>query len=161
MKLIAKRRRLEHKTNYAKRRRLLEGKKPRVIIRKSNKYITIQYIESSIAQDNVKLTVISSQLIDYGWPKEKIGSLKSLGAAYLTGLLFGFKMKNNKEAILDTGLIRSTTGSRIYAALNGIVDSGFKIAHNNKVFPSKERINSENLNKFFEIVKEKIMKEKK
>ena len=39
MKIIAKRRRIENKTNYTKRRRLLEGRKPRVVIRKTNRYI--------------------------------------------------------------------------------------------------------------------------
>ena len=53
MKIVAKRRRRESKTNYTKRKRLLENARPRVIIRKSNKFITIQYIESRVAQDKV------------------------------------------------------------------------------------------------------------
>lgn len=158
MKIISKRRRIEAKTNYLKRRRLLEGKKPRIAIRKTNRYIILQFIESKFAQDNVKLTVISKDLLEYGWPADKAGSLKSLAGAYLAGYLFGNKAKKLGKAILDTGLIRSTKGSRIYAALNGIVDAGFEIAHNPKVFPEKNRVQNENTKSFFEKVKENITK---
>jgi large subunit ribosomal protein L18 len=160
MKILPKRRRLEKKTNYTKRRLLLEGKKPRIIIRKSNKYITLQYVESSRAQDKILFSVTSKDLINYGWPKDKEGSLKSLAAAYLIGLLFGKKIAGKEQAILDTGLNRSTRGSRIYAAVKGIVDSEFEIAHNEEVFPEESRINSENVKAFFDKVKEKIIKEK-
>ena len=89
MKLIAKRRRRERKTNYLKRRRLLSGQKTRIVIRKSNRYIIIQAVESRFAQDKIITSCLSKSLLEYGWPKEKSGSLKSLPAAYLTGLLFG------------------------------------------------------------------------
>jgi large subunit ribosomal protein L18 len=140
MKIIPRRRRLEGKTNYTKRRRLLEARKPRIIIRKTNRYIIIQYIESRFAQDSVKISVNSKELLEYGWSKGKIGSLKSLTAAYLTGLLFGKKIENLPKAIVDTGLIISTKGSRVYAALKGIVESGYKISHNAEVFPEDKRI---------------------
>jgi large subunit ribosomal protein L18 len=155
MILIPRRRRLEGKTNYTKRKKLLEGRKPRIIIRKSNKYITIQYIESRLAQDSVKVSVISKDLLEYGWPKDECGSLKSLGAAYLTGVLFAKKAKGLKEAILDTGLIRSTKGSRLYAALMGIVEGGFKTAHNTKMFPEEKRVKTQ---EFFDKVKGAITK---
>jgi len=155
MKIIPRRRRLEGKTNYTKRRRLLEARIPRIVIRKSNKYILIQYIESKLAQDSVKITISSKELLEYGWPKEKIGSLKSLAAAYLTGLLFGKKIKSFSPSVLDTGLIISTKGSRIYSALKGIVDSGYKIPHNTEVFPEEKRIKSVD---FFEKIKSNVIK---
>ena len=155
MILIPRRRRLEGKTNYTKRMRLLEARKPRIIIRKSNKYITVQYVESKFAQDNVKVSVTSKNLLEYGWPKDKSGSLKSLAAAYLTGLLFAKKAKGLKEAILDTGLIRSTKGSRLYAALMGVVEGGFKTPHNTKMFPEEKRVKTL---EFFEKVKGAIAK---
>jgi large subunit ribosomal protein L18 len=162
MKVTGKRRRIEGKTNYTKRRRLLEGRKPRIVIRKTNKYILIQYVESKVAQDVVKCSSISGGLIDYGWLERKTGSLKSLGAAYLTGFLFGNKMKElgleKNQAILDTGLIRSTRGSRVYAAVKGMIDAGVKIACNPEVFPEEKRIKSENINEFFDKVKENITK---
>jgi len=156
MKIINKKRRRQNKTNYTKRFRLLQGRKPRLIIRKSNKYITIELIESKIAQDFVKINVNSRELIKYGWPNEREGSLKSLGAAYLAGLLFGKKAKGHDNLVLDTGLIKSTKGSRIYAALNGIVDSGLKIPSNKEMFPEEARIKKDF--SFFDKVKENIMK---
>jgi len=161
MKLVQERRRREGKTNFTKRRRLLEGRKPRIVIRKTNRYIILQYVESKQAQDAIKKSVISKELIEYGWPKEKEGSLKSLGAAYLTGLLFGKKIKGMKNAILDTGLIRSTKGSKIYAAAKGIIDSGFALPCGKEVFPEEARISHENIKSFFHKVKENIMKEAK
>lgn len=136
---------------------MLESGKPRIIIRKSNKYIIIQYVESKIAQDSVKKAISSNELLEYGWPKEKIGSLKSIPAAYLTGLLFGKSIKDLKPAVFDLGLARSTKGSRIYAALKGLVDAGFDIPHGKEIFPEEKRIQNENVKDFFEKVKIKIM----
>jgi len=158
MKLIDKKRRIENKTNYLKRRRLLESKNPRIIIRKTNRYIIFQYVETKIAQDNVKFMLTSNALLDYGWPKEKAGSLKSLGAAYLAGILFGKLIKNEKQAIIDTGLIRNTKGSKIHAGIKGIIDSGAKLSFNQEMFPEDKRICNENIKDFFEKVKVKILR---
>ena len=155
MKILGKKRRQENKTNYTKRRRLLESKKPRVIIRKTNRYIILQYIESKNAQDFVKISVISKDLIEKGWPENKSGSLKSLGAAYLAGFLFGSKIKDLDVGILDTGLIRNTKGSRIYAALKGIVDSGVEMAYNKEVFPDEARMKNK-IGDIFDKVKKNI-----
>lgn len=160
MKILPKKRRLEGKTNYLKRRRLLEGKKPRIVIRKTNKYITIQYIESKAAQDSVIKTLNSKVLLKMGWPAEKSGSLKSLGAAYLSGLLFAKQIKGLKPAIADIGLIKSTPGSRIYAVLKGINDGGFAVPCSEKVYPSQERIINEHIASFFDKLKKNIMEAK-
>jgi len=48
-----KRRRKEHKTDYAKRIKLLKGGSPRVVFRKTNKYIISQYVKSKNAQDKI------------------------------------------------------------------------------------------------------------
>jgi len=156
MKELSKRRRLEGKTNYLKRMRLLEGRKPRIVVRKSNKYITLQYVESKLAQDSILVSVVSKDLLAYGWPEAKAGSLKSLGAAYLSGLLFGKKLGGKKDYVVDTGLIRSTKGSKIYAALKGVSDAGLKIQIDKEVLPEEKRIKSNNLKDFFDKVKEKI-----
>ena len=140
MRKLDKKRRLENKTNYSKRRLLLEGRKPRIVIRKSNKYLTVQYVESREAQDSVKASAISSELTSYGWPKEAKGSLKSLGAAYLTGFLFGKRVAGMKPAIVDLGLIRSTKGGRIYALIKGIIESGFAVPCSEEIMPTDEMI---------------------
>ena len=157
MKILAKRRRQEAKTSYLKRKRLLESKLPRIAIRKSNKYIVIQYIESKIAQDSVKYSVSSKELLKNGWPKDKEGSLKNLAAAYLTGLLLAKKLGDDKnnEMILDTGLIRVTTGSRLYAALTGMIEGGAKIKHSKEVLLDEANIKAK-AEDVFDKVKEKL-----
>lgn len=148
---LNKRRRIEYRTNYRKRLVLLKGKSPRLVIRKTNKYIILQIIESKNAQDNVIYTVNTKELIKYGWPKEKEGSLKSLTASYLGGLLLGKKAKVLKERlILDTGLIPNTKGSKIYSAVKGVMDSGLNINCDKEVMPTKDMIEGKN-NKLTEI----------
>lgn len=39
------------------------------------------------------------------------------------------------KAYLDVGLIRTTTGNRIFGTMKGAVDGGLYIPHNNKRFP--------------------------
>ncbi len=158
MKTIKKRRR-ERKTDYKARLRLIQSRLPRIVVRKTNKYVIVQYVESKEAQDKIKIGVTSKQLLKYGWDKEKIGSLKSLPACYLIGLLLGKKIKNKEqEVILDTGLIRNVKKSRIYAVLKGLVDAEIKINHKKEIFPEEERIRGEHLkNKIdFEKIKSNI-----
>ncbi len=156
---LNKRRRIENKTNYHKRLILLKGKSPRLVIRKTDRYIIMQIIESSDAQDKVVYSVNTSELLEHGWPKEKQGSLKSTSAAYLAGLLLGKKAKALKQrVVLDTGLIPSTKGSRIYAAVKGISDAGIEINFDEKMIPSKERIEGKNskVEDIFAKIKSKI-----
>ncbi len=155
---LQKKRRQQARTDYQARLALLKSQKPRVVIRKTNKYITVQLIETEIAQDKVVLTTTSKELLSHGWPKEKINSLKSLQASYLTGLLFGHKAKaSTKETILDIGLQRNTKKSRLYAALKGIIDAGIKISHSQEILPSEEELKkNEKLAPILSKLKEKI-----
>jgi large subunit ribosomal protein L18 len=138
---LDKQRRIKNKTNYNKRLKLLKGNSPRLVIRKTNKYLTLQIIESKNAQDKMIVSVSTKDLLKSGWPKDKSGSLKSLSAAYLTGLLLGKKAGKLKDrVILDTGLIPNTKGSRIYAAVKGVADSGIEINYDEKVVPAIDRI---------------------
>jgi large subunit ribosomal protein L18 len=153
MKRLDRRRRRESKTNYTKRLLLLKGNVPRLVIRKSNKYILLQVVESSGAQDKVICEVSTKEFLRYGWPKDKAGSLKSLAACYLGGMLLANKAKAKKveNVILDTGLIPSTKGSRIYAAVKGAVEGGLSVPHSEDILPSDEMINKFD---FIEKVKE-------
>jgi len=158
MKTVRKRR-LKNKTNYKLRIGMLKSGKPRVVVRKTNKYIIIQYVESMEGKDNIKFGISSRELLKNGWPEENKGSLKSISAAYLTGYLFGKKMPK-EEVIFDFGLERNIHGSRIYAVLNGLVDGGAKIAYDKKVFPKEERVIGEhlkgNLSDIVKKIKDKI-----
>ena len=147
---VNKKRRISGKTDYAARKSLLKSGKARIVIRKTNKYILIQYVKSFEAKDKIILGVSSYDLIKRGWPKEASGSLKSISAAYLTGYLAGkeIQAKEKKpEAIVDLGLYRNIHGSRLHAAVKGLIDSGVKLNANAKAFPTEERIKGENANK--------------
>ena len=157
---LTKRRRREGKTDYRKRLALLKGNCPRLVVRKSNKYIKLQIVESKHAQDKVLISVSTKDLLKYRWPSEKAGSLKSLGAGYLGGLLIGKKalgLKIKSKIILDSGLIPNSKASRVYAAVKGFKDSGLDISVNKDVLPEDEKISKL---KFFEDVKNKIIEEK-
>ena len=153
-----RRRRREGKSDYKARFSLLKSDKPRLVIRKTNRYIIVQLVDTTIAQDRVIAEKTSKELLKLGWPMEKAGSLKSLPAAYLTGFLLARKLKGKlKEAVLDIGLNKNVHGSRIYAALKGALDAGLYIPHNSKALPSIERIKSnKELSSLIEKVKEKI-----
>ena len=137
------------------------------MVRKSAKNIQIQLIAPTPEGDLTYSTAISSELGKYGYT----GSTGNTTAAYLTGLLFGFKslQKGYEGGVLDIGLQASSVGSRVYAALKGIVDSGFDVPCSPEVFPSEERIRGEHIAEYraessdlpeqFEATKEKIFAE--
>src|SRR3989339_525255 len=73
-----KRRRLEFKTDYNKRIKLLKSQRPRIVFRRTNKYVIVQYVTSYEAQDKVELGLNSKILLKYGWPESAKGSLRSI-----------------------------------------------------------------------------------
>ncbi|MDY6964351.1 MAG: 50S ribosomal protein L18 [Halobacteriota archaeon] len=154
------RRRREGKTNYRRRIKLLVSNKPRLVIRKSNKHISLQLAIPKNEGDETLLTVRSTDLAKYGYK----GNTGNIPAAYLTGLLFGMKAVSDgyKEAILDIGLQTSTPGSRIYAALKGAIDGGIVAPCDESVLPNEERIKGDHtsiadLPDHFDSVKGKIL----
>lgn len=163
MKTI-KRRRKEHKTDYLKRIKLLKSNSPRIVLRKTNRYLISQYVESKNAQDKTIFGTNSKILIKYGWPKNLKGSLKTLPAAYLTGLLMGIKIseKKLKKPIMDLGMIRSLHKNRMFAFLKGMKDSGIEIKCDKDSLPDEGRIRGKHLkqdfSKTFEEIKSKIEK---
>lgn len=163
LKRVSLKRRREGKTNYGKRLKLLLSKKPRLVVRKTNRYIIAHIVDYDYKnhRDLTVAYVTSKDLSKYGW---NYSSFKSLPACYLTGLLIGKKAleKNINEAILDIGLHPSTKGNRIYAVLKGTIDAGLKIPYNEKILPTKERIEGNHIKNFdkniFLKVKENILK---
>jgi large subunit ribosomal protein L18 len=149
------RRRREGKTNYTKRLKLLLSRKPRLVVRKSLKYITAQIIKFDEKGDITITSFTSKNLKKLGWNF----SCDTVPAAYLTGLMIGKKAreKNIEEAILDLGLYRSTKGSRIYAVVKGALDAGLKIPVDLEMLPSEDRIQGKHLSQFsekFEVLSE-------
>ncbi|RLI97059.1 MAG: 50S ribosomal protein L18 [Candidatus Aenigmatarchaeota archaeon] len=93
--------------------------------------------------DKVMASADSRNLKDYGWS----GHCGNLPAAYLTGLLCGKNALGTgiKEAIFDMGLYCSVKGSRLYAALKGVIDSGLKVPASDVVFPSEDRVSGKHI----------------
>jgi large subunit ribosomal protein L18 len=137
-----KRRRRENKTDYKARRIMLMSGLPRVVVRRTNKYFILQAVESVEAQDKVIATVTSKELLKNGWDEKKGGSLKSIAAGYLTGILMAKKLNEGKY-IVDLGMARTRKGGRVFAVIAGLVEGGLDVAHNDKVFPSKDRLTGE------------------
>jgi large subunit ribosomal protein L18 len=137
-----KRRRKENKTDYFKRLKLLKSGKPRIIFRKTNRYIIGQYITSEEAKDKIIMGITSKELIKYGWPSKLLGSLKSIPASYLTGYLIGKKIKKIKleNPILDSGMINMVDKSKIYSFIKGLIDSGIDLKCPEKLFPEEDVI---------------------
>jgi len=141
---LPRRRRLEAKTDYKARLSLLESNKPRLVVRKTNRYIISQIVISEKAQDKVVVGLTSKNLLSKGWPKNLQGSLKSREAAYLLGLMLGKEALKKKinEAILDLGIHRNIKKGRIYAVLKGVVEAGLKVPHSSDVLPTEELLTS-------------------
>ncbi|MFH1608132.1 MAG: 50S ribosomal protein L18 [archaeon] len=153
-----KRRRKENRTDYLKRLKLLKSEKPRVVFRRTNKYIIAQYVESVEAKDKVKMGISSKNLLKHGWPKESSGSLKSITASYLTGYLMGKKISKLEKPIVDFGMIQSLHKTKVFAFLKGLKDAGVEIECRTDAFPSEDRIKGEHLKNKVDVekIKEKI-----
>ena len=151
-------RRRKKKTNYRKRLALIKSGKTRLVIRKSLSNISVQFINYKTEGDETIVSAFSTELKKFGW--NRTGNLP---AAYLTGLLAGKRAKDKKigEAILDLGLHTPTKGSRLYAALKGVLDSGIKVPCSEDILPSEDRIKgkhiSKDIEKQFEDIKNKIV----
>lgn len=160
-------RRREGKTDYYARKRLVvqdknkyNTPKYRLIVRLSNRDITVQVAYSRIEGDKIVCSAYSHELPKYG---VKVG-LTNYAAAYCTGLLLARRLlkqlgldtlyqgttdvtgdEYNVEGVedgpgafrcyLDVGLNRTTTGARVFAAMKGAVDGGLNIPHSTKRFP--------------------------
>ncbi|HHI30679.1 50S ribosomal protein L18 [Methanosarcinales archaeon ex4572_44] len=138
---VAFRRRREGRTNYHSRRKLIISGKPRLVIRKSLKHTQIQLVTAEQGGDKTHVSAISTELKKYGYTC----STSNTSAAYLTGLLMGYRMLDSGlgSAILDIGLHPAIKGSRVYAAVKGARDAGVDIPCDERVFPSDERIHGQ------------------
>lgn len=139
-KAVQYRRKMEGKTDYRQRIRLVASGKPRLVIRRTGKHIIVQIVEFHQDGDKVLTAATSKELAKYGWKTHT----KNTPAAYLTGLLCGKKSKT-KEAIADFGLNKSQKGGVLYAALKGALDAGLNIPCDKKVLPAEDRISGKHV----------------
>ena len=144
----------EGKTNYRTRLRLLSSGKPRFVVRRKLNNMVAQVVAYGPAGDTVAVASTTQELKKYGWSRGG----GNTPASYLAGLLLGRKALKAgvKEAVFDRGRF---SGERVYAALKGAVDSGFKIPHSAEIFPKEERISGKHIKaeKEFEGAKKRIL----
>jgi len=101
-------------------------------------------VKAEIVGDKVLVAADSNELVKrFGW----LGNRSNLPAAYLTGLLCGFKALRSrvKEAVLDIGLQSPTKGAKIFAVLKGVLDAGVLVPHDEEILPSEERIQGQHI----------------
>ena len=116
-------RRREGKTDYAKRLALLKSGKPRLVVRKTNRFVIVQVISWTEKGDQTVACATSKALGNFGFQGKS-----NSPSAYLTGLLCGVKAKAKGvgEIVLDVGLQTPSKGSIVFAALKGAVDAGLQ-----------------------------------
>lgn len=138
-------RRIRGQTDYQQRLRLLKSKITRAVVRRSNNNMLVQFVDYDQLGDKIITSAKSNELKALGFTI----NTGNISAAYLTGILAGKKLQKagfSGETIIDLGLQNAEfRGSRIYAAVKGIVDSGVLVRVSDVVFPAEERINGEHL----------------
>lgn len=152
-------RRREGKTDYDRRLKLLESRKPRIVVRKSLRYIYVSIMQFDLKGDKTIAAASSAELKKHGWT----AATDNLPAAYLTGMIAAKKAikAGVKEAILDAGIYRMTKGNKIFAAVKGTIDGGLNVPMGEEVLPSEERIKGthiqgKNVASEFEKIKSKL-----
>jgi len=137
--------------------------KYRLVVRITNSDVICQIVTARVEGDKVIAAAYAHELPRYGI---KVG-LTNFAAAYATGLLvarrtltilgladaYQGKVEADGElyqvepvgetrpfrAVLDVGLVRTTTGHRVFAAMKGAVDGGIDIPHSEKRFPKYKK----------------------
>jgi len=143
---VKPRRRREGKTDYRKRLGLLRSRKIRIVIRNSIKNTQVQFVGYYEKGDKILVSALSNELVKkYNWKF----STASTPAAYLTGLIAGKKAvdKGIKEGVLDIGRYVPVTGSKVFAALKGVLDSGVECPHMDEKIPIEDRLLGKHLTK--------------
>ena len=138
------RRRRERKTDYRSRRALVLSKLPRLVARRTLRHIIVQIVKAEATGDQVVVSAHSRELTKtYGWK----GGCENVPAAYLTGLLCGFRAADHgvKEAVLDLGLQAPSRGARVFATLKGVLDAGVMVPHSESMLPDGSRISGQHV----------------
>ena len=143
--------------------------KYRLVVRFTNKDVIAQLVHAKLAGDLVVSSAHAQELPRYG---VKVG-LKNYSAAYCIGLLLArrhlkklgldekyqgvdkadgeeYHVEGSEEgprpfkAILDVGLARTTTGSKVFSVVKGAADGGLDVPHSTRRFVgySEENLDS-------------------
>jgi large subunit ribosomal protein L5e len=146
-----------------------DTKKYRFVVRRTNKRIICSVNFATIAGDHTMCMADSRELSRYG----ATAGHTNYAAAYATGLLLARRLltqlkladtykgndkidgkpfnvfdsfkegKRPMKANLDVGLVRTTTGNRVFGAMKGATDGGLQIPHSEQRFPGFKVIKAE------------------
>ena len=137
-----------------------DTKKYRLVVRFTNRRVITSVVYSTIKGDMTVAMADSKELINHGI---KCGHT-NYAAAYATGLLLARRLLKDKsidtqfkgqatpdgkyyniedeggerrpfKAYLDVGLVRTTTGNRVFGAMKGACDGGLNVPHSDHRFP--------------------------
>ena len=137
-----------------------DTKKYRLVVRFTNRRVITSIVYSTIKGDMTVQAADSNELKKFG---VNCG-LSNYAAAYATGLLLARRLLADKKidakfqgvtnpdgklynidnednerrpfkAYLDVGLVRTTTGNRVFGAMKGACDGGLNVPHNEQRFP--------------------------
>lgn len=152
LKRLPPRRRRRGLTDYRKRLKLVKSGLPRLVVRKTNRYVIVQVVRSKMGGDETLVTVTSKRLADYGWR----AGFKNTPAAYLTGLLAGLlaKKRGVERAIADIGLHRAVKGAKVFAAVKGFVDAGVQVPVGEEILPGEDRIMGRHISEYYNRLRE-------
>jgi len=154
---------------YARQRLITQDKnkyktpKYRLVVRFTNRDVICQIFSSDLTHDVCLAAAYSHELLGFGLK----AASTNYATSYATGLLvarrvnakLGLDYEGNTnidgedynveapedaakkpfKAILDVGLRRTTTGSRLFGALKGACDGGIDVPHNDHRFPGSKR----------------------
>lgn len=146
-------RRRKGKTDYGKRKAAVLSRQPLAVIRTGAKNIVVQLTRIQATGDTTLAAAHSRELIRYGWK----GSRKNLPAAYLTGLLAALKGKEKgvREVVVYTGPAPYVHGSRLTAAVKGLVDGGLPVKVDPATLPSAARLRGEHIAQYAKALSER------
>lgn len=141
-------------------KRKYNSPKYRLVARFTNKDIIVQIVAARMAGDEVLTAAYAHELPRYGIKR----GLTNFAAAYCVGLLCArrhlakiglaetyvgkeevdgemFEVEEEEDkrpftALLDIGLVNTTTGNKVFAVMKGAVDGGINVPHNEKRFPA-------------------------
>jgi large subunit ribosomal protein L5e len=136
--------------------------KYRFVVRRTNQDVVCQIFSSDLNHDVCLASAYAHELRRYGIQY----GLTNWAAFYAAGLLlarrvnkkFNLDYEGHAEitgedyhvepnfgaaapfrALLDIGLVRTTTGARVFGALKGVCDGGVDVPHNDRRFPGSKK----------------------
>lgn len=130
------RRRRDGTTDFCKRLALVKSGSTRMVVRRSNRNVRIQFVEFDPKGDRTILTVDGLALAgQLKWP-----SKRNVWTAYLVGMYAGVEAakKGVKEFVLDIGRYTPSKGNLVFAAMKGAVDAGLKTSYSEDMVPTQK-----------------------